>query len=135
MKGVVLIDSPSPLNHVPLPTSLLDAIAGLDARIQSGSEIHRLIKTQFELNTTILGRYEPPVGKHIYPKLALLRSKEGFNPSNVPHNVIIPPWLAQRHDSRQVAEGWEKLVGQSLRVWDIPGHHFQPFDPSNVSIS
>lgn len=122
------------MNHVPLPTALLDRIAGLDARIQAGSEVHRLMKTQFEFNTQILGRYNPQADERVVqPKIALLRSREGFNPCDLPPGAVIPRWLADRSNPKQVVEGWEQLVGQPVRVWDIPGHHFQPFDPSNVS--
>ena len=134
VKGLLLIDSPSPMNHVPLPTALLDRIAGLDARIQAGSEVHRLMKSQFEFNTQLLGRYSPKIDERFTPpKTAFLRSREGFNPSGLPPGVVIPRWLSDRNNSKQIVDGWEKLVGQPVRVWDIPGHHFQPFDLSNVS--
>ncbi|KAJ7720858.1 hypothetical protein DFH07DRAFT_972466 [Mycena maculata] len=32
VKGILLIDSPSPINHTPFPDSLIDTIIGLDAR-------------------------------------------------------------------------------------------------------
>ena len=122
------------MNHVPLPTALLDRIAGLDARIQAGSEVHRLMKSQFEFNTQLLGRYSPKIDERFTPpKTAFLRSREGFNPSGLPPGVVIPRWLSDRNNSKQIVDGWEKLVGQPVRVWDIPGHHFQPFDLSNVS--
>ena len=122
------------MNHVPLPSALLDRVAGLDARIQAGSEVHRLMKTQFAFNTQILGRYNPQIDERfVPPKIALLRSREGFNPSDLPPGAVIPRWLGDRSNPKQVVEGWEKLVGQPVRVWDIPGHHFQPFDQLNVS--
>jgi iterative type I PKS product template protein len=131
VKGVVLVDTPSPLNHVPLSDSLLDSIINLDTRSVS-SEIGRLIKSQFEMNSRMLGEYDPLIGGAPYPPLAFLRSRKGFNPSSIPN---IPKWLKDRSSEvKQATAGWEMLVGTSVKVWDIPGHHFEPFHASNVSV-
>jgi hypothetical protein len=59
-----------------------------------------------------------------------LRSSEGFNPAGVPD---IPVWLSDRSDPRQAVAGWETVVGAPVSVYDIPGHHFEPFNSQNVS--
>ncbi|KAA1479595.1 alpha/beta-hydrolase, partial [Dentipellis sp. KUC8613] len=129
VKGVLLIDSPSPVNHVPLSDALLDSVAKLDGR-NAGTDIGRLVKTQFQMNSRMLGRYDPLAAGGPFPPIVLLRSSEGFNPAGVSD---VPKWLADRSDRTQAAAGWEKVVGTSIKVLDIPGHHFQPFHPDNVS--
>lgn len=66
-----------------------------------------------------------------FPKLVLLRSREGFNTEglNAPKNE----WLEERADVRASVEGWEKIVHTEVSVRDIPGNHFEPFDEANVS--
>ncbi|KDQ50552.1 hypothetical protein JAAARDRAFT_583047 [Jaapia argillacea MUCL 33604] len=130
VKGVVLIDSPSPVNHVPLSDSLIDSVVKLDSKT-ANSDIAKLIKAQFQTNSRLLGKYDPLASKGPFPPLVLLRSQEGYNPSGV--SVQVPQWLADRSEPRQAAAGWEKLVGSRVKIMDIPGHHFQPFQASNIS--
>lgn len=128
VKGVLLIDSPSPINHTPLSDSLIDSVVNLDAR-SANSELGRLVRTQFAMNTRMLGRYDPHATGGLCPPLALLRSTEGYTP---PALADVPIWLADRSDPKLAAAGWDTLT--SVKILDIPGHHFQPFHPSNVSI-
>jgi hypothetical protein len=130
VKGVLLIDSPVPANHTPLPDALLDHVANQGGQ-RPCSEIGKLVKAQFKMNSHILGNYNPLSSQGPFPPLAFLRSSEGFNPPEVPD---VPLWLADRSDPEQVVAGWERLVGCHMKVWGIPGHHFRPFDNSNVSI-
>ncbi|TFK37752.1 hypothetical protein BDQ12DRAFT_735983 [Crucibulum laeve] len=124
VRGVLLIDSPSPVKHVPLSDALLDAVAGTQG---NNSQVSQLVKKQFQMNSRMLGRYDPVKGK--YPLLVMLRSREGFNPPGVPD---VPIWLADRSDPRQAVSGWETVVGCQIKSIDIPGNHFQPFHPSNL---
>ncbi|KZT25437.1 polyketide synthase [Neolentinus lepideus HHB14362 ss-1] len=129
VKGVVLIDSPSPVNHVPLSQSVIEAVVNLDAR-GAASDIARLVRTQFQENSAILGKYDPVSAGGPFPPLVLLRCRDGFNPAGV--SEAIPTWLADRSDPRQAVAGWEGLVGASVKSFDIPGNHFQPFHAANI---
>ncbi|EPQ54389.1 polyketide beta-ketoacyl-synthase [Gloeophyllum trabeum ATCC 11539] len=130
VKGVLLIDSPSPVNHVPLSQSLIEAVVNLDAR-GANSDIGRLVKAQFEKNSALLGKYDPVSAGGPFPPLVLLRSREGFNPSGVKEPV--PTWLADRSNAQQAVAGWEGLVGATVKSIDIPGNHFEPFHASNIA--
>ncbi|TFK33599.1 hypothetical protein BDQ12DRAFT_657776 [Crucibulum laeve] len=129
VKGILLIDSPSPINHVPLSDSLIDSVVNLDAR-SANSDLGKLVKTQFAMNARMLGRYDPRATGGSCPPLVLLRSSEGYNPPGV---ADVPIWLANRSDPKIATAGWETLAGGSVQVIDIPGHHFQPFHPSNIA--
>ncbi|KAI0051416.1 polyketide synthase [Auriscalpium vulgare] len=129
VKGVVLIDSPCPLKHVPLSDALIDSVARLDGR-NTVSDVAQLVKRQFQMNSRMLGHYDPLASGGPYPRLVLLRSSEGFNPAGVPD---VPVWLADRSDPRQAVAGWEGIVGTSVKTIDIPGHHFQPFHTANIA--
>ncbi|KAI0322049.1 beta-ketoacyl synthase [Amylostereum chailletii] len=126
--GVVLIDSPSPVDHVPLSDDLLDTVARVEGR-SSSSDLGLLVKMQFQMNARLLGEYDGRKGGGPYPPLVLLRSRDGYNPVGVPD---IPAWLADRRDPKQATLGWESLVSSPVKVIDIPGHHFSPFHTLNV---
>jgi hypothetical protein len=126
---VILIDSPSPVDHVPLPEALLDSVIKPDAHC-ARSDIGQFVKAQFRLNSRVLGEYNPLLADGPFPHLVLLRSCEDFQ---APDISSIPAWLRNRSDARQAAIGWETLTGASVCVRDIPGHHFQPFLHSHAS--
>lgn len=128
VQGLLLIDSPNPNNHVPLSEELIESVLNLEARSTS-SEIARLMKAQFAMNAHMLGKYDPRATGGTCPPIVLLRSRDGYNPSGVPH---VPQWLADRTNITLATAGWETLSGAPLKVIDIPGHHFQPFHPSKV---
>ncbi|KAJ6526457.1 polyketide synthase [Mycena capillaripes] len=129
VKGIVLIDSPSPINHIPLSDSLIDTIIDLDARTPR-SDLSALVKKQFSMNARMLGKYVPHATASLCPPLVLLRSSEGFKPKGVPD---MPAWLSDRSDPQTSVAGWESLAHCSVKVLDIPGHHFKPFDSSNIA--
>ncbi|KXN83388.1 Conidial yellow pigment biosynthesis polyketide synthase [Leucoagaricus sp. SymC.cos] len=128
-QGILLIDSPSPINHVPLSDALIDSVVNLDAR-SANSDLGRLVKAQFAMNARMLGKYDPRATGGTCPPLILLRSSEGFNPPGVSN---VPIWLADRSDPSIATAGWETLAPGPVKVLDIPGHHFTPFYPANVS--
>ena len=80
-------------------------------------------------NPTNMTLTETPI-----PGVVLLRSKEGFSPTDNPSGELENPWLQDRSDPRTSVAGWESLVGSKLSVIDIPGNHFQAFDAANVSL-
>ncbi|KAG5644334.1 Type I Iterative PKS [Asterophora parasitica] len=111
VQGILLIDSPSPTNHVPLSDSLIDSILSLDGR-GSSSELGRLVKAQFSMNSRLLGKYKPEYVSGRCPPLVLLRSREGFSPAG----VDVPSWLSNRSDPRLISAGWESLSGSQVQA-------------------
>ncbi|KAF7371094.1 Non-reducing polyketide synthase terA [Mycena sanguinolenta] len=130
VKGILLIDSPSPIDHTPLSDALIDAVIELDAPAASCSELAALVKKQFVMNARMLGKYVPHATASLCPPLVLLRSSEGFHPSGV---ADVPTWLADRSDPQTSVAGWQSLAHCSIKVIDIPGNHFKPFHPSNIT--
>ncbi|KAJ6485560.1 putative polyketide synthase [Mycena sanguinolenta] len=130
VKGILLIDCPSPIDHTPLSEALIDAVIELGARTASSSELTALVKKQFSMNARMLGKYVPHATASLCPPLVLLRSSEGFNPSGI---ADVPVWLADRSDPQTSVAGWQSLAHCSVKVLDIPGNHFKPFHPSNIA--
>jgi hypothetical protein len=126
VKGVLLIDSPSPCHHVPLPDELIDYVVDLNGR-SACSDTTAMLKTQFRMNSRLLASYNPP---NISPSLTivLLQSSEGFRHSH----LRVPEWLSDRTDLERLRRDWEAVVGSAIRTLPIPGNHFQPFDKLHV---
>jgi len=51
---------------------------------------------------------------------------------NSPSRVDDPSWLADRGDITRITEGWNLVSGSAVQVLEIPGHHFEPFQPQNI---
>ena len=51
----------------------------------------------------------------------------------------VPAWFRERdnagRDRAWIIEPWEALIGGTIPVWDVAGHHFQPFSSVHVSRS
>ncbi|KIJ60216.1 polyketide synthase [Hydnomerulius pinastri MD-312] len=129
VKGVVLLDSPHPPTTVMLSASIIDYVTGREEQ-KVDSLMGPLIKYQFEGNTQLLRAFVPVKQQTGLP-LAFLRSTEGFCPPGVKD---IPLWFSERDNPQSTVSPWEALVGRHVKVWDIPGHHFEPFSSTNVMI-
>ncbi|CAA7262768.1 unnamed protein product [Cyclocybe aegerita] len=131
VRGVILIDSPDPFTHISLPPSVIDAVLASSKNLDP--EIKSLCKQQFTMNDKLLSKYDPYETRHYGPppRLIFLRSTDGFKLS--PHNQEnVPSWLSDRSRVASMTHGWELLAGVPIKVLDIPGNHFQPFEPQNV---
>ena len=137
--GVVLIDSPPPLNHKPLSANIIDAVTKGDRNRGGlvGETIRNLVRESFTACAEMLGAFKPEAvtsTSRAIPRTFLLRSRDGFhlntsNDSGRAENV----WLQDRTEPRTSIEGWEILTKAKMPYMDIPGNHFQVFDAANVS--
>lgn len=155
VRGVMLIDSPCPVQHVPLSSEIIDAVlASAHSELPSTTfsssagwkkEVLRLVRRQFEYNARLLSEYgsalrncesehevdDPVLGS--FPPLVLLRSKQGFRSPKIPSKDV-PEWLRGRKSLKAGVDGWEGLAGRDkVKVLDIPGDHFSVFKDENVS--
>ena len=133
IRGLVLIDSPSPINHEPLPTALIAHVARPMERLNV-SRYSTDLKDEFVFNASLLGNYNPrpfleSQGRGL--RTAMLRSTEVLDTQRLCN--VRYDWL-NRQDSRTTAiASWKKLVGGHVEVFQIPGNHFEPFNKENVS--
>ena len=129
---MVLIDSPNPLNHVPLSLPLIEDV--VDNSIKGNPDIREFCKSQFITNAKLLSGYDPYKIANEGPSLRLicLVCRDGYNS---PSCVDIPSWLTDREDMdiTTILKGWELVSGSVVQALDIPGHHFEPFQLHNVS--
>lgn len=132
VKGVVLIDSPCPTDHVPLSATLLDYIVTRRNTSGSETEMTGAVREQLRKSSELLKRHLPSSDEP-YPRVAFVRSREGVKIESRSMQEKIPVWLADREEPETTIGGWETLLKRKLKRWDVRGDHFQPFMLENVS--
>ncbi|KAI4262752.1 MAG: hypothetical protein L6R42_002078, partial [Xanthoria sp. 1 TBL-2021] len=135
VRGLVLIDSPYPKNHEPLPEDIVRFVLSRSVSKNGvnknhgndpGNNSHLL--TEFKANATLLGKYSTPQVR-CDVKTVVLRSRDTFDSSGL--CGVKYGWLESQIARTEAIKGWESIVGESVDVLDIPGHHFQAFDEQN----
>lgn len=125
----MLIDSPSPSTPPLLSDTLIDRLL-LGQEHAVDSSMTALVVRQFKQNTTLLDQYVPRARRDAAIPLAFLRCTAGFCPDGVEG---VPAWFRERdQDTGRIVGPWEALVGRPVPVWDVPGHHFEPFSRVHV---
>ena len=132
VKGVVLIDSPYPINHEPLPNAIISHITKSGSTNDSGSAGRQRVSAQFEANAAMLGKYKPSATRVNFPKTIMLRSRGTLDCERL--CGVRYPWISDQNTRSEAILAWEKLVGQKIAVLEIPGNHFETFAPQNVSL-
>ncbi|KAG6829310.1 Type I Iterative PKS [Tricholoma furcatifolium] len=125
--GILLIDAPSPIAHIPLSEAVIGSVLNFEGR-STNSEIGRLMKAQFSMNSRLLCTYKPEPFLRDCPPMVMLRSQEGYNPPG----IQVPAWLSDRSQPKTATAQWETLSKSPIEILDIPGHHFEPFHHLNI---
>lgn len=136
--GVVLIDSPPPLNHKPLSAAIInDVVRGGGRGEAVGDTIRSLVRTSFTSCARMLECFKPEVvtsTSRPAPRTFFLRSSNDYDLNrNSRVGEFENPWLQDRSDPRTSIKEWEIVTGAKVPHADIPGNHFQAFDAANVS--
>lgn len=138
VQNVVLIDSPCPLDHEPMPLELLECllihnvVGGKTCPDARGVALTRL-RESFQRTIKALKRYRPsPLDANRYPlpKTAIIWAKDGVEealPSDDVDRLLdgssIARFLLERRNDCGPC-GWEKLTSGEIISSFIIGHHF-----------
>ncbi|KAL8823528.1 MAG: hypothetical protein Q9191_005774 [Dirinaria sp. TL-2023a] len=133
VEGIILIDSPYPVNHEPLPHAVIAHVSRSLSSKDSTKAVSERVSKQFQANAALLGKYRPPQSSQIVAKVVMLRSRDTFDSEGL--CGVRYPWLSDQQTRSQAIAAWEKLVGQSIKVLEIPGNHFEAFTQQNVGPS
>ena len=136
VKGVILIDSPCPIDHTPLPEEIISGIAGLkDTELKSKNALNlrQQIQSRFKSHATMLSAYSPAPEKEVDFSCILLQCTETINTETL--YGVSYPWLSDTKHREESSKLWEELIGTSIPVLDLACDHFQVFDKSQVSQS
>ena len=135
VKGLILIDSPYPQNHQPLPDevfkyvlSKLSAKLGLDEENDEYGMISTLL-AEFKANAALLKTYSPSVLPN-YIKTVSLCSRDTMDTETL--CGVRYEWLSSAKVRAEAIKGWEKFIGGDVDVLEIPGNHFEAFDEQHV---
>ncbi|KAH6648011.1 hypothetical protein BKA67DRAFT_610827 [Truncatella angustata] len=130
VKGLVLIDSPSPINHEPLPAALIANITKSNAQFRNVAlSSSNALKEEFLFNASLLGSYRPKsFSKAI--KTVMLRSQDVLDTEALCD--VRYDWLSQQDARTSSVAAWEELVRDHVEVLYIQGNHFEPFLEENI---
>lgn len=129
VKGLVLIDSPYPGNHQPLPKQIASAVVNNMDGLKEPKSKSRTLEA-FERHASMLGAYTPPTSSNLMT--VALRSKEAI-PTQEIYGVDYP-WLSSQKTRDDAIDNWRRLVGGRLETLTIPGNHFEAFDEYHVRL-
>jgi hypothetical protein len=129
VKGLVLIDSPSPVNHEPLPAEIISSITRSTGRPGSTSALEE----EFLSNASLLGRYIPEgisssISKTL--KTVILQGQDTLDTETL--CGVRYGWLNRQEVRDAAIEEWEQIVGGPVKVLLIEGNHFEPFMDDKV---
>ncbi|KAI2469619.1 putative polyketide synthase [Annulohypoxylon bovei var. microspora] len=134
--GVVLIDSPAPLDHQPLSPRIIDAVTG-QAKVpvtDTAKAIRALTRRSFASCASLLDAFTPESPDALpVPRVFLLRSRDGWQDPSDPE-FFENEWLQNRRNPRGAISGWETVTASKVAWVDIPGDHFQVFDAANIEV-
>ena len=136
VKGIILIDSPYPEDHEPLPEPIIRYILGNgksrlsfnDSQTARGTNSNLL--AEFQANAALLGTYSPPA-KLTNVRAVVLRSREVLDVDRL--CGVKFDWLSSQKARNDEVQRWQSLVGHVIDVLEIPGNHFEAFDEHHVS--
>lgn len=131
--AVIMIDSPCPHNLEPLPQPIVKHV--LSAKELSTSAIS-VIAAQFQHHARFLAEYssQEAIAQAVIPegrKYFMLQSSNTIDTRRL--CGVDHPWLSDNQCRDAALAQWERLLRRQLTVLKIPGNHFEPFEPQNVS--
>lgn len=132
-RGIVLIDSPSPIGHEPLPEAVIShVVSKYPNQRESGAaaKARGCIEAQFRRHAGLLQRYDP------LPQDGDVRCVSIVCRQTMDTQALCGvayPWLAESGFREESVRSWERLLGQSIPVLEVDCNHFEVFELSNVS--
>lgn len=132
VKGIILIDSPHPVSHDPLPTQIISHIAAsMPTRSKAAEQLKESIEAQFHRNASLLANYNPlPSDTDDTVPCIMLKCKQTFD--SVGLCGVWYPWVCDEASRQQSVKVWESLVGKPITVLEVEGDHFSLFNSQNV---
>jgi thioesterase domain-containing protein len=136
VKGLVLIDTPSPIDHKPLPNEVISYVIKLNTHGADASNNDALRK-EFQLSASMAAAYKPVPFcsqiKHSRLPTVMLKSQSVLDTERL--CGVRYDWLSDQATRDSAIVDWEELVGGHVEVLPIPGTHFETFNRENVSFS
>lgn len=133
VKGLVLVDSPVPINHQALPEPIVSYIlAKGDSPTTSRvvQEARTRVRDQFLTHAAMLQKYSPePMQSNGVP-CVFVRCVQTMDTGRLCGTSY--PWLNDAEVNKASIKQWERLLGRTIPVLDVDCNHFGAFDASAV---
>ncbi|KAI1495530.1 hypothetical protein F5X99DRAFT_426131 [Biscogniauxia marginata] len=124
--GVILIDSPPPLNHQALPKAVVSRIVG---RLPTSPQTRENLAAQFSRHAVMLQNYSlTPQDNDI--KCVLIHCVRNFDTEAL--CGVSYPWLSSSTFRIESTKTWSRLVGSNVPVLNLDCDHFAVFDSANI---
>ncbi|KAI1746541.1 hypothetical protein F4782DRAFT_545231 [Xylaria castorea] len=135
VKGLILIDSPSPVDHKALPPEVISHIVnnktarGTTYVTESSKQAREKITQRFQYHAMLLQNYHPDPQPDNAPCVML---KCSHSMDTVMLCNVKYPWVSDDNFREKSVRHWEQLMGRSIPTLDIACNHFQVFDADYI---
>lgn len=136
VKGLILIDSPPPINHQALPSEVISHIvrdkttSETTYAIESSKQAREKIRQRFQYHAMLLQNYHPEP-RNDSPPCVMLKCSRLMDTAMLCN--VSYPWVSDDSFREKSVRQWEQLIGRSIPVLEIACDHFQVFDVGYVS--
>lgn len=132
--GVILIDSPCPRDHQPLPKPVIDYILSSITKAKSPISVETvsMMARQFSDHARLLSEYQATTCSSKERCYVMLQSEDCFESTRL--CGVKYAWLEDMGARLESVSTWKEILGRQVTIIDIPGNHFEPFKPDNVSV-
>lgn len=142
VKGLVLVDSPAPINHTALPEEIITYLlnkghSGASTKMvvsDAAQKARANIQGQFKLHASLLENYNPQVATpemgYVDVPCVILRCLRTMDTKGL--CGVDYPWLNDAKFSEETVQLWEMLTGRKIPVLELNCSHFEVFEPDHV---
>ena len=132
VKGLILIDTPYPVNHKPLPQPIIEHISSLSSSSSNNlraKTLRQQVQAQFSTNAGMLSHFQHPARALPVPAV-IIKCADTFNAQGL--CGVRYPWLDDETTRNKAIARWKGLLQQNCEVLETSGNHFEPFNAENV---
>lgn len=138
VKGVVLIDSPVPVDHDPLPQEVIEHVVGAGAsnKARKRSGIRDRVEVNFARHAAMLQQYSKQASRNASRDAipcAMLHCSRIMDTEAL--CGVSYPWLNDSEFRNMSIDGWGRLLHRRLLVLDLDCNHFEVFESAKVCSS
>ncbi|EEY23691.1 phenolpthiocerol synthesis polyketide synthase ppsA [Verticillium alfalfae VaMs.102] len=131
-RGIILIDSPLPVEHESLPGEIISRVVRKLPSLhesEAAAKVRSCVEAQFRRHAGLLERYSPLPLRGDVPCVSIVCKKTIDTRALC---GVSYPWLSDVGFRAAQLKGWERLLGREIPVLEIDCNHFEVFDARNI---
>ncbi|KFA56353.1 hypothetical protein S40293_08749 [Stachybotrys chartarum IBT 40293] len=141
VQGIILVDSPAPVDHIALPAEVISYVLGKGSdsggkRVETSAakDARAKIGAQFARHASMLQNYHPdrvePRSRLANIPCVILRCLKTIDTEKL--CGVTYPWLGDLKAGDQSIKLWEELLGRDIPVLELDCNHFEVFEGENI---